>query len=60
MELQINALSVPSVGWNKEEFEAAITALNARYAGTVVVDKALAKQDRATVNKAIKAVDAAR
>ena len=60
MELQINALSVPSVGWNKEEFKAAITALNARYAGTVVVDKALAKQDRATVNKAIKAVDAAR
>ena len=60
MELQINALSVPSVGWNKEEFKAAITALNARYAGTVVVDKALAKQDRAAVNKAIKAVDAAR
>lgn len=60
MELQLNALTVPAVGWNKEEFKAAIVAINDRYANTVVVDKGLAKKDRATINKALKAVDDAR
>lgn len=60
MELQLNALTVPSVGWNKEDFKAAIVAINDRYANTVVIDKGLAKKDRATINKALKAVDDAR
>lgn len=60
MELQLNAMTVPAVGWNKEDFKAAIAAINDRYANTVVLDKTLAKKDRATINKALKAVDDAR
>lgn len=60
MELRVQELTVPSVGFNKADLAQAITVINDRYKNTVVVDKALAKRDRAEINKLLKAIDTER
>lgn len=60
MELTIQPMNLSSVVFNKQEMAAAIAAINERYTGLVVTDKAEAKRDRAEVNRILKQIDDAR
>ena len=60
MEMTVQPLQVAAVTFNKTEMAAAIAAINDRYKGLVVTDKAEAKRDRAEVNRLLKQIDDAR
>lgn len=57
MEMTVQPLNLSAVSFNKAEMAAAIAAINDRYKGLVVTDKAEAKKDRAEVNKLLKQID---
>ena len=60
MEMTVQPLNLSAVVFNKAEMAAAIAAINDRYKGLVVTDKAEAKRDRAEVNRLLKQIDDAR
>lgn len=57
MEMTVQPLNLSAVVFNKAEMAAAIAAINDRYKGLVVTDKAEAKKDRAEVNRLLKQID---
>lgn len=57
MEMIVQPLTLAAVVFNKAEMAAAIAAINDRYKGLVVTDKAEAKRDRAEVNRLLKQID---
>lgn len=59
-DLMVQPLHMAAVEYNKLELAAAVAAINERYSGLVVTDKATAKRDRAEVNRILKQIDDAR
>lgn len=57
MEMTVQPLNLAAVVFNKAEMAAAIAAINDRYKGLVVTDKAEAKKDRAEVNRLLGQID---
>lgn len=57
MEMTVSPYSLPVLAFNKDEMAAAIAAINDRYKGLVVTDKAEAKRDRAEVNRLLGQID---